>query len=273
MITLKQRGRAGLQFLGSLQTFSSSTLRDIAEQDYAAQPEAPELAEEFKSDARPHVWQDRLRRARDVVERSKAYRFNRFYQRWVGEQNYIRAIPAVEARRTEWQAIADAKKPKDTSRLQLNPNLEIPSWYEGVEWHLEFFARLKCENIFVFFQRNNPPVDQCLGRICLTAKVVYDKDAAGGLKLQRGLIGSCSWVVDQIEHVERQFTTRDHGWTFATHIACIKTARCPAQAVGIVDVIFGCRMHNWIVDSDNLTRKFDGARHIDFVAKRVTNSV
>ena len=137
MITLKQRGRAGLQFLGSLQTFSSSTLRDIAEQDYAAQPEAPELAEEFKSDARPHVWQDRLRRARDVVERSKAYRFNRFYQRWVGEQNYIRAIPAVEARRTEWQAIADAKKPKDTSRLQLNPNLEIPSWYEGVEWHLE----------------------------------------------------------------------------------------------------------------------------------------
>jgi len=112
MITLKQRGRAGLQFLGSLQTFSSSTLRDIAEQDYAAQPEAPELAEEFKSDARPHVWQDRLRRARDVVERSKAYRFNRFYQRWVGEQNYIRAIPAVEARRTEWQAIADAKKPK-----------------------------------------------------------------------------------------------------------------------------------------------------------------
>jgi SAM-dependent methyltransferase len=137
MITLKQRGRAGLQFLGSLQTFSSSTLRDIAEQDYAAQPEAPELAEEFKGDARPHVWQDRLRRARDVVERSKAYRFNRFYQRWVGEQNYIRAIPAVEARRTEWQAIADAKKPKDTSRLQLNPNLEIPSWYEGVEWHLE----------------------------------------------------------------------------------------------------------------------------------------
>ena len=74
MITLKQRGRAGLQFLGSLQTFSSSTLRDIAEQDYAAQPEAPELAEEFKGDARPHVWQDRLRRARDVVERSKAYR-------------------------------------------------------------------------------------------------------------------------------------------------------------------------------------------------------
>lgn len=137
MITLKQRGRAGLQFLGSLQTFSSSKLRDIAEQDFAVQPEAPALAEEFRGDARAHVWQDRLRRAREVVERSKAYRYNRFYQRWVGEQNYLRAIPAVEARRSEWQSITESKKPQDSSRLQLNPTLEIPSWYEGVEWHLE----------------------------------------------------------------------------------------------------------------------------------------
>ncbi len=137
MITLKQRGRAGLQFLGSLQTFSSSTLRDRAEADFAAQPEAPALTEEFRGDARPHVWQERLRRARDVVERSKAYRFNRFYQRWVGEQNFIRAIPAVEARREQWQALARAKQAPDNSRLQLNPDLEIPSWYAGVEWHLE----------------------------------------------------------------------------------------------------------------------------------------
>ena len=41
MISFKQRGRAGLQFLGSLQQFSSSALRDQAEADYAAQPEAP----------------------------------------------------------------------------------------------------------------------------------------------------------------------------------------------------------------------------------------
>ena len=55
MISFKQRGRAGLQFLGSLQQFSSSALRDQAEADYAAQPEAPALAEEWKSgDVRPH---------------------------------------------------------------------------------------------------------------------------------------------------------------------------------------------------------------------------
>ncbi|MCU0759977.1 MAG: class I SAM-dependent methyltransferase [Steroidobacteraceae bacterium] len=138
MITLKQRGRAGLQFLGSLQQFSSSELRDQAEADYAAQPEAPALAAEWQAgDVRPHVWRERLERARDVVERSKAYRYNRFYQRFVAEQNFVRAIPAVEQRRKEWEALVEAKKPKDESRLKLDPQLPIPRWYEGVEWHLE----------------------------------------------------------------------------------------------------------------------------------------
>lgn len=137
MITLRQRGRAGLQLLGSLQKFSSSTLRDMAEADFAAQPEAAPLAKEFAEDARPGTWTERLRRARDVAERSSAYRYNRFYQRWVAEQNFIRAIPAVEARREAWQAFVAQHAPKDTSRLQLNPDLEVPRWYADIEWHLE----------------------------------------------------------------------------------------------------------------------------------------
>ena len=137
MISLKQRGRAGLQFLGSLQRYSSSALRDQAEADFAAQPEAQAFSQEFRAPARPVEWKQRLDRARDVAERSWAYRYNRFYQRWVAEQNFIRAIPAVEARRAAWQAFYDANKPKDMSRLQLNPDLPIPKWFEGVEWHLE----------------------------------------------------------------------------------------------------------------------------------------
>ena len=137
MITIEQRGRAGLQFLGSLQQWSSSELRDRAEVDFAAQPEAPALQSEFASDVRPNVWQQRLDRAREVAERSRAYRYNRFFQRWVAEQNFIRAIPAVERRRADWQALAAARSPRDNSRLILNPGLEIPNWYAGVEWHLE----------------------------------------------------------------------------------------------------------------------------------------
>ncbi len=137
MISLQQRGRSGLQLLGSLQKFSSSALRDQAEADFAAQPEAPAMQAEFRADVRPPAWRERLDRARDVAERSRAYRFNRFYQRWVAEQNFIRAIPAVEARREQWQALVAARQPKPSSRLQLDPSLPMPDWYDGIEWHLE----------------------------------------------------------------------------------------------------------------------------------------
>ena len=137
MIDLKQRGRSGLQFLGSLQKYSSSVLRDMAETDFAAQPEAQELAAEWKTDTSPAQWRRRIKRTRDVVERSSAYRFNRFYQRWVAEENFLRAIPAVEAKRADWASFVSARQPKDHSRLKLNPALKMPSWYEGIEWHLE----------------------------------------------------------------------------------------------------------------------------------------
>jgi SAM-dependent methyltransferase len=137
MITLDQRGRAGLQFLGSLQHYSSSALRDRAEADFAAAPEAPAMTQEFASDAPLPVWQQRIERAREVAERSRAYRYNRLYQRYVAEQNFVRGIPAVERKRAEWEAFYAAKRPADTSRLQLNPDLKMPEYYDGVEWHLE----------------------------------------------------------------------------------------------------------------------------------------
>lgn len=140
MINLKQRGRSGMQFLGSLQKFSSSVLRDQAEADYAAQPEAPALAERWSRDAqtaKPAEWRRRIAEARKVVERSRAYRLNRFYQRWVAEENFTRAIPAVEARRAEWEAFVAARPPRDPTKLQLDPAVKIPRWFDGVEWHLE----------------------------------------------------------------------------------------------------------------------------------------
>jgi SAM-dependent methyltransferase len=137
MISLKQRGRAGLQFLGSLQHYSGSALRDQAEAEFARQPECAALTSEFREDVRPTQWRERLDRARDVAERSRAYRYNRFYQRWVAEQNFARAIPAVEARRQIWLDFAARHAPKDTSRLILDPSLGMPDWYAGIEWHLE----------------------------------------------------------------------------------------------------------------------------------------
>ena len=138
---LQQRGRAGLQLLGAIQVYSSSMLMAQARSDFDGQPEAATLAQEFATPATPADWRQRLTRARDVAERSKAYRYNRFFQRWVAEEQYRRAIPAVERLRDLLTStssvpmqVAASTRP---SRLILDPNLELPPWYAGVEWHLQ----------------------------------------------------------------------------------------------------------------------------------------
>lgn len=137
--SLDQRGRAGLQFLGSLQVFSSGALLDAARTEFDEQPEAASLTEEFKRDTSDTtIWKDRLSRARDVAERSVGYRMNRFYQRYVAEENWVRSIAGVERRRESFETEVSAmQQPVDESRLGLNPDLNVPEYYDGVEWHLQ----------------------------------------------------------------------------------------------------------------------------------------
>jgi SAM-dependent methyltransferase len=138
MIPLKQRGRAGLQLLGSLQYFSSTELRSRAQRDFDAAPESSELEQDFRRAAPSEEWLRRIARAREVAERSGSYRRERLIQRYVAEQNYIRAIPAVEERRADYlREEAAAPRPLDSSRLVLDPNVKEPEYYAGVEWHLE----------------------------------------------------------------------------------------------------------------------------------------
>ncbi len=137
--TLDQRGRAGLQFLGSLQVFSSGPLLESARAEFDQQPEAEVLSQEFKDDTTDRrVWRDRLDRARDVAERSVGYRMNRLYQRYVAEENWARSIAGVERRREAFEAEVSAmQQPVDESKLDLDPTLKTPDYYEGVEWHLQ----------------------------------------------------------------------------------------------------------------------------------------
>jgi SAM-dependent methyltransferase len=137
MITLNQTDRAGLQFLGSLQFFSSSVLRDRARGDFESEPDAAAFTDEFGVDADVTAWQERLTRARQVAERSRAFRYERFFQRYVAEHCYIRAIPAIEADRGEWERWLAASAPPDDGKLILDASLEQPSYADGVEWHLE----------------------------------------------------------------------------------------------------------------------------------------
>jgi ubiquinone/menaquinone biosynthesis C-methylase UbiE len=123
-------------FLGSLQVFSSGELLDEARAEFKQQPEATALAQTFSSNADEDTWHERLDQARQVAERSTAYRFNRFYQRYVAEENWVRSLSAVERHRDVFEKAFGGGVPAN-ERLILNPDLEMPEYFAGVEWHLQ----------------------------------------------------------------------------------------------------------------------------------------
>ena len=130
MLTLSQRGRSGMAFLGSLQKFSSGALREKAKADFEAALAAS------ADDRLQQFGPQQLQRWTELAEGSVAYRFERLYQRYVAEEVYVRALPAIEERR----ALAEASPPQvldGSDRLELNPALPMPDYYDGVEWHCE----------------------------------------------------------------------------------------------------------------------------------------
>ena len=138
MVSLDQRGRAGLQFLGSLQVFSSGELLQQARDEFAAQPDSREIEEAFHQDGDDAAWRERVEHSKAVAQRCPAYRFNRFYQRYVAEENWVRSLTAVERQREAFaEAFPPAPEIKANERLILNPDMEVPEYFEGVEWHLQ----------------------------------------------------------------------------------------------------------------------------------------
>jgi len=132
-----QRGRAGLQFLGSLQFYSSGVLLEQAQRDFEAEPGSPELAAEYDRPGDKETWQQRVERAKSIAQQVPAYRFNRFYQRYVAEENWVRALTAVERRRAQLSHFAVSDDIEPNERLILDPELQMPAYFEGVEWHLQ----------------------------------------------------------------------------------------------------------------------------------------
>jgi SAM-dependent methyltransferase len=132
---LDQRGRAGLQFLGSLQVYTSGELLEQVRQAYAAEPEAIALTEQFQVPAEESGWRQRVAAARALAERLPGYRFNRFYERYVAEENWVRALTAVERQRARFEPPPNTTPVNE--RLILNSALRVPEYHQGVEWHLQ----------------------------------------------------------------------------------------------------------------------------------------
>lgn len=135
-IGLRQRARAGMEALGAIQTCSSGRIREIARNRFEADERIQELSAAEPSGA-PDVQADRIAEARLIAERDNLYRLERFIQRVVAEENFVRGIPAVEEQRAQFDQFYAAPDANAVS-LDLGPDdLEVPDYWSSTAWHLE----------------------------------------------------------------------------------------------------------------------------------------
>ncbi|MFC6198368.1 class I SAM-dependent methyltransferase [Ponticaulis profundi] len=133
---LSQRGRAGMDILGSMQVFSSSTLRDTWKDRFEANPEVAELDQMDTSGMDRASLRDRLVRGRTIAESDQYYRLERFIQRYVAEENFNRGIPSVEEKRDMFATFGAPPSGEPKGSLDLNEAYQAPA-YTTTEWHLE----------------------------------------------------------------------------------------------------------------------------------------
>ncbi|GAA3737588.1 class I SAM-dependent methyltransferase [Salinactinospora qingdaonensis] len=118
-VPIRQRGRAGMEFLGSVQGYAGGVLQKRAAAEYAAAVPDP-----------PTTLRERRDSVAEALANSSAWRFDRLLTRYVAEEIYVRAIPAAEEVRPaieEWLEVDEAP-----GSLTLAPDLTPPDyWHNG----------------------------------------------------------------------------------------------------------------------------------------------
>ncbi|WP_373492334.1 hypothetical protein [Parasphingorhabdus sp.] len=112
-------------------------MRSSAKADFENQPEAAELEVRWNDPAENKGWEQKIDSAREVAERSEHYVYERFLQRYVAEEVYLRGVLAVEELREHFQPYLNDAGLPECGRLELDQSISIPEYYKDVEWHLE----------------------------------------------------------------------------------------------------------------------------------------
>jgi SAM-dependent methyltransferase len=136
--TLGQRARADMQALGSIQVAAYRQLRQAARTAFYADPQGQALAQESATGGRDaSSVRRRVDRATALAQTNPIFKLERFLQRYVAEENWARAIVAVEEKR---DAFADFLQPPGlphTGSLDLDPDLRLPKFFKDIEFHLQ----------------------------------------------------------------------------------------------------------------------------------------
>jgi SAM-dependent methyltransferase len=121
-VELAQQARASLQFLGSVQEFAGATLQKRAAQEYERAVPNP-----------PSDLDGRRESVYAALENSAAWAFDRLLTRWVAEEIYVRALPAIETIRPHAEEWLDVKAPSGSLRLDADL---VPPAYWAHGFHL-----------------------------------------------------------------------------------------------------------------------------------------
>lgn len=133
---LSQRGRSGLEMLGAIQKFSSSTLRERAREKFDAHPDAQALLSRHTPEADRDVIRHNVSEGKAIAQSISAYRLERFLQGHIGLQVFMRGIPAIEERREQFEEFLKDNGEKAGGTLEFNEHVQAPKYYEN-DWHLE----------------------------------------------------------------------------------------------------------------------------------------
>lgn len=136
-LALSQRGRSSLDILGSIQKCSSGVLREQARANFRADPKGKALTEAHGLDASHDQQVTMIAEAKAVAEADPIHRLERFFQRYVAEENFVRGIRAIEEKRDVFTDFVEGPTPPAGGTLELDPDLKMPDYYDGVEFHLE----------------------------------------------------------------------------------------------------------------------------------------
>jgi ubiquinone/menaquinone biosynthesis C-methylase UbiE len=116
-VTLNQRHRAGLEFLGAIQEFAGKVLQPAAAQLYSAAVPLP-----------PLELNERKASVNACLADVACWQFDRLLTRWVAEEVYVQALPAIESVRPHVEAWLHVAEPSGS--LTLDSALQAPAYWE-----------------------------------------------------------------------------------------------------------------------------------------------
>jgi SAM-dependent methyltransferase len=137
--TLTQRGRAGLELLGTIQKMASGPVRAAAAQRFAEHPDGHALGQDWRrrmAQGTPDAVAGGIDAALAIARQDPLFRLERFCQRHVALGIYELGIPAIEERRAALTAQPRTSPVAASGSLELDPTIEFPDYYTAAEWHL-----------------------------------------------------------------------------------------------------------------------------------------